>query len=75
MKKVTYNKPRNYVALALMKRGGAGAHQKTKKALRALSKRQLKAELKKPPTPFGGFFLCIHSKNPEEYNLSIRSSV
>ena len=49
----TNNKPRNYVALALMKRNGAGVHEKSNKAKRASAKRQLYKELKKPP--IGGF--------------------
>ena len=57
MKPITQKKPRNHVALALMQRNGAGAHQKTVKALRAATKRQLKQLLKKPPTEFGGFFI------------------
>jgi hypothetical protein len=58
------NKPRNYVALALMKRNGAGAHEKTNKAKRASAKRQLYKELKKPPTELGGFlFLGINPEN------------
>ncbi|MBU9434144.1 hypothetical protein KTE91_03480 [Burkholderia multivorans] len=38
------SKPRNYVALALMKRGGAGTHQKTNKAKRQQAKQDLKRE-------------------------------
>ncbi|MBX9598436.1 MAG: hypothetical protein K2X04_07660 [Burkholderiales bacterium] len=53
----TNNKPRNYVALALMKRNGAGVHEKSNKAKRASAKRQLYKELKKPPTELGGFFI------------------
>lgn len=52
------NKPRNYVVLALTKRNGAGAHEKTNKAKRASAKRQLHKELKKPPTELGGFLFC-----------------
>ena len=52
----TNNKPRNYVALALMKRNGAGVHEKSNKAKRTSAKRQLRKELKKPPTELGGFF-------------------
>lgn len=51
------SKPRNYVAMALMKRGGAGAHVKTNKAKRATAKRQLAKELKKPSDKFSGGFL------------------
>lgn len=52
------SKPRNYVALALMKRGGAGAHVKSNKAQRTIAKRQLAKELKKPSDNYsGGFFL------------------
>ena len=35
------HKPRNHVALALSKRGGAGAHKKTHKQLRGRWKREL----------------------------------
>lgn len=53
------SKPRNYVALALMKRGGAGAHVKTNKAKRATAKQQLAKELKKPSENYsGGFFIA-----------------
>ncbi|WP_181146802.1 hypothetical protein [Burkholderia multivorans] len=38
------SKPRNYVALALMKRGGAGSHQKSNKAQRQQAKQDLKRE-------------------------------
>lgn len=38
------SKPRNYVALALMKRGGAGSHQKSNKAHRQQAKQDLKRE-------------------------------
>ncbi len=52
------SKPRNYVALALMKRGGAGAHTKSNKAKRTAARQQLAKELKKPSDKFsGGFFL------------------
>ncbi len=47
-------KPRNYVALAMINRSGAGAHQKSNKAKRAESKRQLQKELKEPPNKTGG---------------------
>ncbi len=50
------SKPRNYVALALMKRNGAGAHDKTGKAKRAEAKRHLIKEIKKP-SKTGGFFI------------------
>ncbi|MCE3267981.1 MAG: hypothetical protein K0R49_233 [Burkholderiales bacterium] len=50
------SKPRNYVALALLKRNGAGAHEKTTKAKRAQSKRQLIKELKNP-SKTDGFFI------------------
>ena len=50
------SKPRNYIALALMKRNGAGAHDKTNKAKRAESRRQLMKELKKPSINLDGFF-------------------
>jgi hypothetical protein len=56
------SKPRNYVALALMKRNGAGAHDKTKKAKRAEAKRHLIKELKKPSKP-DGFFYCFTQLN------------
>ena len=56
------SKPRNYIALALMKRGGAGAHVKTNKAKRTAAKRQLAKELIKPSDKFsGGFFLPVIS--------------
>ena len=51
-------KPRNYVALALIKRNGAGAHEKTSKAQRAEARRQLNKELRKPPKS-GGFFIPL----------------
>lgn len=52
------SKPRNYVALALMKRGGAGAHVKSNKAKRMATKQQLAKELRKPSDNYsGGFFL------------------
>ena len=35
------NKPRNHIALALTKRGGAGSHKKTHKQLRGRWKREL----------------------------------
>jgi|GEM_PF-1896088 len=50
------SKPRNYVALALMKRNGAGAHDKSGKAKRAEAKRHLIKELKKP-SKTDGFFI------------------
>jgi hypothetical protein len=50
------SKPRNYVALALMKRNGAGAHDKSSKAKRAEAKRQLMKEIKKP-SKTDGFFI------------------
>ena len=50
------SKPRNYVALALMKRNGAGAHDKTGKAKRAEAKRHLIKEIKKP-SKTDGFFI------------------
>ncbi|HLX54221.1 MAG TPA: hypothetical protein VKR58_09785 [Aquella sp.] len=50
------SKPRNYVALALMRRNGAGAHDKTSKAKRAEAKRQLMKEIKKP-SKTDGFFI------------------
>lgn len=53
------DKPRNYVYLAVMKRNGAGAHEKTFKAKRAEAKRQLAKELKEPPTKLGGFLFTI----------------
>ena len=37
-------KPRNYVALALSKRGGKGPHSKSTKSKRRLSKVKLKEE-------------------------------
>lgn len=49
------SKPRNYVALALMKRNGSGAHDKTAKAKRAEAKRHLIKELKKPSKTDGLF--------------------
>ncbi len=51
------SKPRNYIALALMKRGGDGAHVKTNKAKRATAKQQLAKELKKPSDNYSGGFL------------------
>ncbi len=53
------SKPRNYVALALMKRNGAGAHDKSTKAKRAEAKRQLMKEMKKPSKTDG--FLLYYS--------------
>lgn len=37
-------KPRNHVALAMLKRGGAGSHKKSHKQLRKLLKQQLPHE-------------------------------
>lgn len=51
------SKPRNYVALALMKRNGAGAHDKTEKAKRVKARQQLIKELKKP-SKTDGFFIA-----------------
>ncbi len=48
-------KPRNFVALALTKRGGAGAHVKSNKAKRSSDKMKLLNELRRPPTKLGGF--------------------
>ncbi len=48
MKTMKQSRPRNYVALALMKRGGAGAHVKTNKAKRTAARQQLVNELRKP---------------------------
>ena len=60
MKIMKQSRPRNYVALALMKRGGAGAHIKTSKAKRTAAKRQLGKELRQPSEKFsGGFFLAV----------------
>lgn len=51
------SKPRNYIALALMKRGGAGAHVKSNKAKRTAARQQLAKELRKPSDKFSGGFL------------------
>ena len=70
MKTIPHKKPRNHVALALMQRNGAGAHQKTTKAIRTATKRELKKLLKKPPTEFGGFFIpndYANDKRGENY--------
>jgi len=40
MVKTKTRKPRNHVALALMKRGGAGSHAKTHKQLRGKLNRE-----------------------------------
>lgn len=53
-------KPRNYVALALSKRNGAGVHDKTNKAKRQKLKRMLQKELREPPTYLGGFSFNTH---------------
>ena len=54
------SKPRNYIAFALMKRNGGGAHIKTQKAKRAEARRILAKELKEPPKyKSGGFFMII----------------
>ena len=55
------SKPRNYIAIALIKRNGAGAHGKTNKAIRAYSRRELLKELKKPSIYLGGFFNHIYN--------------
>lgn len=65
-------KPRNYVALALMKRNGFGAHDKTAKAKRLEAKRQLIKELKKPSgNKTEGFFITYPTatlfKHPQLY--------
>lgn len=53
------NKPRNYVALAMMKRNGSGAHVKPNKSKRQQQKIQLRKELREPPTyPAGGFLFA-----------------
>ncbi|MCC2624271.1 MAG: hypothetical protein K0R14_144 [Burkholderiales bacterium] len=54
------SKPRNYVALALMKRNGAGVHDKSSKAKRAEAKRQLIKEIKKPSKSDGFFISWIY---------------
>ena len=56
-----FSKPRNYIALALIKRNGAGVHYKTSKAKRALARRELMKELKKPSIYLDGFFNRIRS--------------
>ena len=40
--KMKTDKPRNHVAIALMKRNGAGSHTKTTKQLRGKWKRDIK---------------------------------
>lgn len=53
------SKPRNYVALALMKRNGAGAHVKSNKAKRQKEKLSLRKELREPPSYSQGGFLFV----------------
>jgi hypothetical protein len=43
LKYMKTRKPRNHVALALSKRGGAGSHQKSHKQLRGKWKRNLES--------------------------------
>ncbi len=45
-KKIEMSKPRNYVALAVIGRGGSGAHGASKKAQRAKANRDLKREVR-----------------------------
>lgn len=52
-KKKIDSKPRNHVALAMIKRGGAGAHRTSNKALR----RQLNMALKRQETGKVSFFM------------------
>ncbi len=56
------SKPRNYIALALMKRGGYGAHVKSNKAKRTAARQQLAKEIRKPSDKLSGGFLFETTK-------------
>lgn len=55
------NKPRNHVALALMKRSsGSGTHQKSNKALRKIANQELDKQLKKAKNNLADIFSFLH---------------